>query len=255
MRGLHDSTLAAPALDSNSCSQDDGCCVGPRGGPPANHPDGCAALEVCIDRRYLRRSCGLRHPQVVALWLTAWKSCARGSALVSGRGCVRIFQRGRRSQPLVAGEGMAQMPRRTKQATFVIIGVALLVAQLVSVGYAHFGPAPAGQSWLSKTVNGCSAQPVDCRRYFAWAPNDYLVEYQLAVQVGDQTLSPADARGRYGLPPNEDAGTSTWQDPPQRLIDTIEQYERDADGASASRVVLSYQVNGGPQQVWQWPHS
>jgi hypothetical protein len=149
---------------------------------------------------------------------------------------------------------MAHLPHRSGLHTVAIIGIVLLIAQLVSVAYAHFGPAPPGESWFSKTINGCSAEPVECRRYFAWAPNDYLVEYQLAVQVGGQTLSPADARRRYGLPPNEDAETSTWQDPPQRLIDTIEQYEREADGASAIRVLLSYQVNGGPQHEWRWPH-
>lgn len=150
---------------------------------------------------------------------------------------------------------MAHPSHRSGLHTAAIIGIALLIAQLVSVAYAHFGPAPPGESWLSKTINGCSAEPVECRRYFAWAPNDYLVEYQLAVQVGDQALSPAEARRRYGLPPNEDAGTSTWEDPPQRLIDTIDQYERYAENANASRVLLTYTINGGPQHAWQWPNS
>ena len=183
----------------------------------------------------------------------AWESCGPGSALVLKCGYGRFLQGGRRSRQILAGEGMAHLHHRPRLYALSIVGIALLFAQLVSVGYAHFGPAARGQSWLTKTINGCSAEPVECRRYFAWAPNDYLVEYKLAVQVGDQTLSPADARRRYGLPPNEDAGSSTWQDPPQRLIDTIEQYERDAD-PSSSQVVLSYQVNGGPQHVWRWPH-
>jgi len=36
----------------------------------------------------------------------------------------------------------------------------------------HLGPAPAGQSLLCKTQDWCSAQPIGCRRYFAWARND-----------------------------------------------------------------------------------
>jgi len=150
---------------------------------------------------------------------------------------------------------VVRSPYRLRQHLAFVVGMAILIAQLVSITYAHFGPAPTGQSWFDKTVNGCSAEPVDCRRYFAWAPNDYLVEYQLTVQVGDQTLSPADARRRYGLPANEEAGISTWQDPPQRLVDTIEQYESDAQDPQRPHVVLSYRVNGGQQHVWRWPHA
>ena len=66
----------------------------------------------------------------------------------------------------------------------LLLGIAILVAQVGSVAYAHFGPAPHGQSWVRKTLDGCSAEPVGCRRYFAWAPNDYAVEYRLTVTVG-----------------------------------------------------------------------
>lgn len=136
----------------------------------------------------------------------------------------------------------------------LIIGIAILGAQAAAVGYAHFGPAPQGQSWLRKTVNGCSAEPAGCRRYVAWAPNDYLVEYRLFVTTGGRRLSPADARRRYGLLVGDPSDEGIWEAPPQRLIDTIERYERDRDRDRGDHVILTYTVNGGPRHKWRWPH-
>jgi hypothetical protein len=120
------------------------------------------------------------------------------------------------------------------------VGGAILLAQLVSVGYAHFGPAPENQSWVRKTLDGCSGEPVGCRRYFAWAPNDYVVEYGLRVQARGRVL-----RLRTGL----------YEDPPQRLIDAIEAYERSHDPDRRDRVRLTFTVNGGDRQEWRWPHA
>jgi hypothetical protein len=126
-----------------------------------------------------------------------------------------------------------------------------LVAQAVSVGYAHFGPAADGQSWTRKTVDGCSAEPVGCRRYFAWAPNDYLVEYKVAVALGKRRLSATDGLRRYHLPPPNDDGKSYWEDPPQRLVDTIKAFEQNS-GRRDARVRLTYTVNGGSKHEWRW---
>jgi hypothetical protein len=136
----------------------------------------------------------------------------------------------------------------------LVLGIAILTAQLASVGYAHFGPAPQGQSWLHKTLDGCSGEPAGCRRYFAWAPNDYVVEYRLAVVVGGRKLSFADALRRYRLPRSSETIKSYWEDPPQRLVDTVERYERGHDRPGADRVLLTYTVNGGRKHAWRWPH-
>src|SRR4051812_32366606 len=125
----------------------------------------------------------------------------------------------------------------------LVIAIAILVGQAVSVAYAHFGPAPEGQAWLHKTLNGCSAEPVGCRRYVAWAPNDYLVQYRLLATVGHRRLSVEDARRRYHLPTGNDKEKSYWEDPPQRLIDTIARFERTHADAGA-RVLLTYTING-----------
>jgi hypothetical protein len=136
----------------------------------------------------------------------------------------------------------------------VLLGAAILGAQLCSIAYAHFGPAPDGQSWTRKTLNGCSAEPAGCRRYFAWAPNDYAVEFRLNTTVGARRLSFADSLRRYHLPPSSYKNKGYWEDPPQRLIDTIGRYERTHDERSSKTVVLSYRVNGGDRHVWRWAH-
>lgn len=135
-------------------------------------------------------------------------------------------------------------------------GIAILTAQVASVGWAHFGPAPPGQSWLDKTLDGCSAEPAGCRRYFAWAPNDYVVEYKLAVVARGHRLSFPDALRRYHLPPSSDTTRSYWEDPPQRLIDTVERYEGSHDLRRDDRVLLMlrYTVNGGREHQWRWPN-
>jgi hypothetical protein len=143
-------------------------------------------------------------------------------------------------------------PSRLVLARFTV-GIAILAAQVASVTYAHFGPAPTGQSWFRKALDGCSAEPVGCRRYVAWAPNDYVVEYTLAVEVGGRNLSFRDALGRYHYPPSHRRRTAVYEDPPQRLIDTIERYER-AHRDRTVRVLLTYTVNGGPRHEWRWPH-
>jgi hypothetical protein len=74
------------------------------------------------------------------------------------------------------------------------------------------------------------------------------------VDVGRRRLSFADALRRYHLPRGDEAARSYWEDPPQRIIDTIGRYERIHDRRRSDRVVLTYTVNGGAQHQWRWPH-
>jgi hypothetical protein len=136
----------------------------------------------------------------------------------------------------------------------LVLGLAILVAQVGSVAYAHFGPAAHGQSWVRKTLDGCSAEPVACRRYFAWAPNDYAVKYRLKVRADGRTLTFAEALRRYHLPPSKRGEKAYWEDPPQRLIDTIKAYEESQGGRATRSVVLRYSVNGGARHEWRWVH-
>ena len=56
----------------------------------------------------------------------------------------------------------------------VAIGIALLAVQVGLVAYEHLGPT----------------------RYFAWAPNDYVVQYRLTATVDGHRLSAAGVRSR-----------------------------------------------------------
>lgn len=104
------------------------------------------------------------------------------------------------------------------------------------------------------------------RRYFAWAPNDYVVTYDLQVMVGARSMTADEIASRYRLDlrerVNEGARTHlgldpsahyVWEDPPQHLIDRIQGYELAYGEADSARVTLLYQVAGGPLQEWHWP--
>src|SRR3954469_11985708 len=89
---------------------------------------------------------------------------------------------------------------RSRQRVLSAIGGIVLLAQLGSVVYAH--------------TSGT-------RRYFAWAPNDYAVDYTISVSVDGRRLAPSEIRHRYLV-----ADHGLYEDPPQRLIDFIDRYER-----------------------------
>jgi uncharacterized protein YktB (UPF0637 family) len=107
----------------------------------------------------------------------------------------------------------------------MVVGVALLLAQLGNVIYAHV----AGS-----------------RRYFAWAPNDYAVVYSIATEVRGHPLTPAQIRDRYQI-----KAQGLWEDPPQRLIDFLNRYEKTYGAKEHARVVLRYSLDGHPERTWQ----
>lgn len=125
---------------------------------------------------------------------------------------------GIRTLPVLVGP-IYHQTMRTK------IGVLFLLLQLGCVVYAHFGPS----------------------RYFAWAPNDYLVEFNLQVVVNGRTLSPEEAAGRYRLPEN-----GVYEFPAQHIIDAIRQYEQTYGRNEDARILLTYRLNGGDERQWRW---
>jgi len=110
----------------------------------------------------------------------------------------------------------------------VAIGIALLAVQVGLVAYEHLGPT----------------------RYFAWAPNDYVVQYRLTATVDGHHLSPAGVRSRYHLAPH-----GIWYFPAQHLVDDVQQYERTYGSRDRVRVTLTYRLNGHAQQTWRWSHA
>jgi hypothetical protein len=103
-------------------------------------------------------------------------------------------------------------------------------------------------------------------RYFAWAPNDYFVTYDLHVRVGDRALTPPEVAGRYRLDLTDFLSPTTrselglaqderyvWEDPPRHLTDRIERYEESYGTGHPVRVKLDYQLDAGKLQTWRWP--
>ena len=103
-------------------------------------------------------------------------------------------------------------------------------------------------------------------RYFAWAPNDYLVTYDLQVSAGGRPLTPEEIQSRYRLDLTNRLGEDTkaklrlakveryvFEDPPQELKDRIRRYEQTKGKHDAARVTLVYQFDGGREQTWLWP--
>ena len=119
--------------------------------------------------------------------------------------------------------GAAGLLRRAAVAA----GVAVLALQVGLVVYEHLGPT----------------------RYFAWAPNDYVVQYRLTATVDGRHLWPAAVRRRYHLAPR-----GIWYFPAQHIIDDVQQYDRTYGSADRVRVTLAYRLNGHAQRTWRWSH-
>src|SRR5437879_1536602 len=110
------------------------------------------------------------------------------------------------------------------------IAIVFLLLQLGSVLYARFTP----------------------RRYLCWAPNDYVVEYQLEVNVHGHTLSPEQTRARYQISPGH---ARVVEHPVEHLIDDMEHYEGPYGSSDQAQVQLTGKYNGHAEsRHWQWPH-
>jgi len=118
-------------------------------------------------------------------------------------------------------------PGRLIRRAAVAIGIAVLAVQVGLVAYEHLGPT----------------------RYFAWAPNDYVVQYRLTATVDGHRLSAAGVRGRYHLTPH-----GIWYFPAQHLVDDVQQYERTYGARDRVRVTLTYRLNGHAPRTWRWSH-
>lgn len=128
------------------------------------------------------------------------------------------------------------MPRAVY--TRAAIGVAVLSLQALAIGQQHFGPT----------------------RYFAWAPNDYIVQYEIKVNVGGQDLTSTQIGNRYRHlynPSTSSAGklalTGVFESPPQHLIDELRQYEETYGRSDHAQVTLTYNLDGRAAETWKYP--
>jgi hypothetical protein len=107
------------------------------------------------------------------------------------------------------------------------VGVLVLAIQVALVIFEHLGTT----------------------RYFAWAPNDYVVQYTLRASVNGRVLPPATLRKRYHLAPQ-----GIYYFPAQHIIDDVQQYERTYGRNDRVHVTLIYRLNGHAQKTWRWAH-
>jgi hypothetical protein len=105
-------------------------------------------------------------------------------------------------------------------------------------------------------------------RYFAWAPNDYLVTFDLKVDARGRSLTVPEMEHRYRLDLSSRLGEDiqrrvglassehyVYEDAPKELEDRIRRYEETEGKNEGARVTLTYQFDGGKEQTWQWPRS
>jgi hypothetical protein len=92
------------------------------------------------------------------------------------------------------------------------------------------------------------AQIAGSERYFCWAPNDYIVSYQLHVECGGHILDPEQARARYRFP-----SLHIYQNMVTHMENVIRQYETTYGRNDHASVILRYSNNGTPPREWLWP--
>jgi hypothetical protein len=120
---------------------------------------------------------------------------------------------------------------RRRDALFVTraaVGLALVLAQLVFVLNVH--------------LSNCCKE-----RYFAWAPNDYSIDYRISATVNGRTLSSSEVLDRYRLPQ-----LGFYEDPVERLQGVLQRRELAYGGADRVDIVLEYQLNGRSPATWRW---
>lgn len=138
------------------------------------------------------------------------------------------------------------LPARRGARVAAVAAGALLAGQVVAVVYAHGVQPLVDRDGLRSVVSGCSAETTSCTRWFAWAPNDYLVDFTLEVRTAGGVLTGQEAASRYHL------GGLQWEFPVQQLQHVITSYEQTYGTADHAAVTLRYRVNGRPEQVWTW---
>jgi hypothetical protein len=101
---------------------------------------------------------------------------------------------------------------------------------------------------LAQLASIIYAQAAGNERYFCWAPNDYMVSYQLEVRLKGRRLDREETRLRYRLP-----SYHVYQNIVTHMENLIRQYETTYGRNDHAAVVLKYSSNGGPQKEWRWP--
>jgi hypothetical protein len=105
----------------------------------------------------------------------------------------------------------------------------------------------AGGAMLLAQVGGIAYSRLVPERYFCWAPYDIHTKYVFETRIGGRPLSEEESYARYHIPRAGEDHRS-----PANVIDLLRRVER-RHADRAVELVLRYQVNGGPEQIWRWP--
>lgn len=95
-------------------------------------------------------------------------------------------------------------------------------------------------------------------KYFCWAPHDQQCVYHLSVTIDGKPLTSKQINERYHLNTWRywNNGAYKWVNLESRSIknvkNMIRQYEATYGKNDRTKVVLSYRINGGQEQTWQW---
>lgn len=104
------------------------------------------------------------------------------------------------------------------------VGLSLLLCQLGAIVYARFVPS----------------------RYFCWAPFDMQTDYRLEVTVNGKRLSSREIQQRYRRPAKGTDNRSF-----QHVVDILEQTEMRYHPDDQVTLVMTYSINGKPEQRWE----
>lgn len=85
-------------------------------------------------------------------------------------------------------------------------------------------------------------------RYFCWAPFDQQTKYEIGVTIGGEGLTEFQILRRYRRPFEGVDNRSA-----NHIFDIIRRAEKKLEPAGRSRVTVVYSVNGGQEQVWNYP--
>jgi hypothetical protein len=80
-----------------------------------------------------------------------------------------------------------------------------------------------------------------------WAPNDFLVDYRIAVREAERELSPAEIDARYRI-----ANAGAFEYPAEALLEIVKRREERLGPAPSRSVTVEYSVDGRPKVTWSF---
>ena len=106
------------------------------------------------------------------------------------------------------------------------LGILFLALQIGSIIYARFIP----------------------ERFFCWAPYDSHTKYEISVTIDNKVLSKDNIKKRYHY------RVSGWEKRSiHNVFSYIKSYETSYGKNDDAKVIVTYSVNGNPQQIWTHP--